>query len=142
MLDLIKRVLPSLSPCQKILNLSCSFVLLMINIRYKKMKSRTHPVSLTFEKKQELTTLLHHHSPTFPTLHVTTLAPVPPYHLLTTPLPLPFQTCYVTALQPLQPCHLTILPPVLPSQLTTLPPFPPFLLTTLPTFSAQHLPSD
>ena len=80
--------------------------------------------------------------PLFPSYHLTTFAPFPPCQLLTTPSPLPppFPTCQVTALQPLQPCCITILPPFPPSQLTTFPPFPPsHYLSHLPCSLPFHL---
>ena len=97
MLDL-RRVFPSLWPCQIIFNLSCSFVLLLINIRNKKMKSRTHPVSPTLEQNQEPPTLPLYHSPTLSILppqypHTFPTLPPPHYHP-----PPSFPTCHVTAL--------------------------------------------
>ena len=140
-----------------ILSLSCSFVPLLINIRNKKMQSRSHPVSSTLELSREPPSLPLNHSPTFPTFptslpsHLSYLAnsslpprprsaafPNLPCHypcsfttlpeLLTTPLFPPFPTYHLTTLAPFPPCQLSTTPPLPPLQ-----PFPPRqLLTTSP----------
>ena len=121
-------------PRQIILNPSCSFVPLLINIRYKMMTSRTHSVSPTLEQNQEPPTLPLHPSPTFPTL--------PPHYLRTFPtLPPPHYP-------PLPPTFLNLprhcrptsptLPPNYPSTHATFPTFPARYPPTFPIFPAHH----
>ena len=90
------RVFQSLRPRKKISNPTCLFFPL-INIRNKKMKTKTHPASPTLEQNQEPLPF-----------HLTYLAPSPP--------------CHLTTLPPFPPRHLTTLPPFSLSHLKSLPP--------------------
>ena len=112
------------------LNPSRSFVPLLINIKNKNMKSRTHLASPTLEKNQEL----------LPPCHFTILPLFLPSHLTTVP---PFATCHITTVQP------PWTPPSLPFNLselaTSLPLHISHLASSLP-FHLSHLrcslPSD
>ena len=101
----VRRLFPFLGPRQMILSLSCSFVVLLINIRNKKMKSRSQPLSSTLNKAGNLPpchlTILPPFSPHYP--HTFPTLPTPRY--LLAPIPPPFPTCHVTTFAPLPPPH-------------------------------------
>ena len=110
-----KESLPSLWPRQIFLNLSCSFLPLLINIGNKKMKSRTHPVYLS---------------------HLATSLPSHLSHLATSSL-LPLSPTFLNL-----PCHCTpTSPTLLPHYPLTLCTFPASCSPTFPTFAARYPPT-
>ena len=125
------RVFPSLSPQQKILNPSCSFVP-FINIRKEKIKSWTHSVSPPLNKTNKPLTFPPHYSPTFSNLplhyypQLSDLATSLSSHLATSLLshlsylPRSLASLLLLLLSSLLP-HLSHLPSSLPSHLPQLP---------------------